>query len=122
MRFLPNMKRYTTILLIILFLSFIWSYETTDPLVNEVQISLFTGDYETALETVNNAIEINPDNYIAHYYKGVVLSSQAYEMEPASARKDVYAQARRSEEHTSELQSRGHLVCRLLLEKKKHIK
>src|SRR5437870_10932152 len=27
--------------------------------------------------------------------------------------------AHRSEEHTSELQSRGHLVCRLLLEKKK---
>src|SRR5690625_5285190 len=27
--------------------------------------------------------------------------------------------ADRSEEHTSELQSRGHLVCRLLLEKKK---
>src|SRR5690625_6110312 len=26
----------------------------------------------------------------------------------------------RSEEHTSELQSRGQLVCRLLLEKKKH--
>src|SRR5437660_3188125 len=30
---------------------------------------------------------------------------------------EVYAP--RSEEHTSELQSRGHLVCRLLLEKKK---
>src|SRR5439155_7941644 len=28
----------------------------------------------------------------------------------------------RSEEHTSELQSRGHLVCRLLLEKKKNTK
>src|SRR5690625_7126276 len=28
----------------------------------------------------------------------------------------------RSEEHTSELQSRGHLVCRLLLEKKKKTK
>src|SRR5690625_6755505 len=27
---------------------------------------------------------------------------------------------KRSEEHTSELQSRGHLVCRLLLEKKKN--
>src|SRR5690625_6203823 len=27
----------------------------------------------------------------------------------------------RSEEHTSELQSRGHLVCRLLLEKKKKL-
>src|SRR5690625_5859595 len=32
----------------------------------------------------------------------------------------VYAfDEERSEEHTSELQSRGHLVCRLLLEKKK---
>src|SRR5690625_6815288 len=30
----------------------------------------------------------------------------------------VMAGALRSEEHTSELQSRGHLVCRLLLEKK----
>src|SRR5207253_3397146 len=30
--------------------------------------------------------------------------------------------ALRSEEHTSELQSRGHLVCRLLLEKKKNRK
>src|SRR2546422_2780592 len=31
-------------------------------------------------------------------------------------------QRQRSEEHTSELQSRLHLVCRLLLEKKKHHK
>src|SRR5690625_4780763 len=30
------------------------------------------------------------------------------------------ATGRRSEEHTSELQSRGHLVCRLLLEKKNY--
>src|SRR2546429_6193673 len=30
------------------------------------------------------------------------------------------AEERRSEEHTSELQSRLHLVCRLLLEKKKN--
>src|SRR2546422_2205683 len=32
---------------------------------------------------------------------------------------DPLAEATRSEEHTSELQSRLHLVCRLLLEKKK---
>src|SRR6266699_3342158 len=32
------------------------------------------------------------------------------------------ASRRRSEEHTSELQSRPHLVCRLLLEKKKKIR
>src|SRR5690625_6373674 len=29
-----------------------------------------------------------------------------------------HVRSERSEEHTSELQSRGHLVCRLLLEKK----
>src|SRR5690625_6431017 len=34
-------------------------------------------------------------------------------LDPGQMRQD------RSEEHTSELQSRGHLVCRLLLEKKK---
>src|SRR5690625_5829948 len=34
---------------------------------------------------------------------------------------DMIAECPRSEEHTSELQSRGHLVCRLLLEKKKYI-
>src|SRR5439155_14183123 len=33
----------------------------------------------------------------------------------------VLLPAGRSEEHTSELQSRGHLVCRLLLEKKKRL-
>src|SRR5690625_6954657 len=32
---------------------------------------------------------------------------------------DLESFKERSEEHTSELQSRGHLVCRLLLEKKK---
>src|SRR5437870_7324530 len=37
----------------------------------------------------------------------------------AAGRASPPAEAFRSEEHTSELQSRGHLVCRLLLEKKK---
>src|SRR5690625_5381145 len=39
----------------------------------------------------------------------------------ASSRKlfDCETIRQRSEEHTSELQSRGHLVCRLLLEKKR---
>src|SRR5439155_14174857 len=36
------------------------------------------------------------------------------------SRRHARTSADRSEEHTSELQSRGHLVCRLLLEKKKN--
>src|SRR5262245_64990748 len=38
----------------------------------------------------------------------------------ASGRSSAVAARRRSEEHTSELQSLRHLVCRLLLEKKKN--
>src|SRR5437870_6449985 len=43
-------------------------------------------------------------------------------MSPSSpaAFSSLARELKRSEEHTSELQSRGHLVCRLLLEKKKH--
>src|SRR5690349_24217732 len=40
-------------------------------------------------------------------------------MGPTASGKTAVA-TRRSEEHTSELQSRRDLVCRLLLEKKKH--
>src|SRR3712207_7420160 len=39
----------------------------------------------------------------------------------AAPRHVARAPTRRSEEHTSELQSRQYLVCRLLLEKKKNI-
>src|SRR2546422_7766344 len=38
---------------------------------------------------------------------------------PPRGSRDVPPSENRSEEHTSELQSRLHLVCRLLLEKKK---
>src|SRR5207253_11246609 len=41
------------------------------------------------------------------------------EQRSSSGRHARVLRPQRSEEHTSELQSRGHLVCRLLLEKKK---
>src|SRR5439155_19795988 len=46
-------------------------------------------------------------------------------MKPLTGSRVPFAQPeasfKRSEEHTSELQSRGHLVCRLLLEKKNEL-
>src|SRR5690625_5954223 len=46
-------------------------------------------------------------------------TNDAREVEERIEKGDMFAnEAYRSEEHTSELQSRGHLVCRLLLEKK----
>src|SRR5690625_440121 len=50
---------------------------------------------------------------------GEVYFDKSYEGNPlVNAMSVGVVKAGRSEEHTSELQSRGHLVCRLLLEKK----
>src|SRR5437870_1501168 len=49
-----------------------------------------------------------------HGIKGVMLGTAEQFIDQW-----IHAYQERSEEHTSELQSRGHLVCRLLLEKKK---
>src|SRR5439155_21106200 len=53
---------------------------------------------------------------IETYYLNFTTEPHALEV---AARENASSAESRSEEHTSELQSRGHLVCRLLLEKKK---
>src|SRR5215510_15415370 len=50
---------------------------------------------------------------------GPAIGSWNASTPPGRSTRAKPAYRRRSEEHTSELQSRGHLVCRLLLEKKK---
>src|SRR5947209_9619230 len=49
----------------------------------------------------------------------VDVVEQAFQFEARRFRRGLAANPTRSEEHTSELQSRQYLVCRLLLEKKK---
>src|SRR5690625_5697636 len=51
----------------------------------------------------------------------IALGGQLSETVSHSSTRTPVRSLGRSEEHTSELQSRGHLVCRLLLEKKKTI-
>src|SRR5215471_17403794 len=68
-----------------------------DPFVRELQERTFRFFWETA----NSENGLIPDRY------------------PTSSYSSIAAVGFRSEEHTSELQSRRDLVCRLLLEKKK---
>src|SRR5205814_9026992 len=58
------------------------------------------------------------------YYRelGERRSSLPYQIDGVVYKLDDRADQERSEEHTSELQSLRHLVCRLLLEKKKKIR
>src|SRR5690625_6935010 len=56
----------------------------------------------------------NPQSYIAGLSDTQIISQYK-----TNGYQSIKHFNKRSEEHTSELQSRGHLVCRLLLEKKK---
>src|SRR5690606_40399066 len=52
--------------------------------------------------------------------RGMTYKNAAMGLNFGGGKAVILADPRRSEEHTSELQSRENLVCRLLLEKKKH--
>src|SRR2546421_2790053 len=54
-----------------------------------------------------------------HFQRGSLRTSRAASGTRAFATQPTMPSPTRSEEHTSELQSRSDLVCRLLLEKKK---
>src|SRR5206468_8573430 len=54
-------------------------------------------------------------------FRSWLLRDHGLGVDPPQARPQPNDQYRRSEEHTSELQSRSDLVCRLLLEKKKKL-
>src|SRR5690625_5642475 len=68
---------------------------------------------EEALEAFKTDVDLGDHLFV----RGRVIASRRGEL-------SVFADSYRirSEEHTSELQSRGHLVCRLLLAKKKDAK
>src|SRR5690554_7787216 len=61
--------------------------------------------------------------YVLGYFKNLPFAQADFQtdaLNPLMKKgKSATTELRRSEEHTSELQSRPHLVCRLLLEKKK---
>src|SRR5689334_24391335 len=60
-------------------------------------------------------------HYTGHYLSALALMSTSLADAELKARGDALVDiSARSEEHTSELQSQFHLVCRLLLEKKKN--
>src|SRR5439155_26201037 len=64
-----------------------------------------------AIAKADELVRANPNSFMPQQFKNPA--------NPEIHRQTTAEEIWRSEEHTSELQSRGHLVCRLLLEKKK---
>src|SRR2546422_2101213 len=69
----------------------------------------------TFRQPITESIKLTPDSYV-ELACGEALRAMFLEVDLGTEAQSVF----RSEEHTSELQSRLHLVCRLLLEKKKN--
>src|SRR3712207_7679628 len=66
-------------------------------------------------------LKVYADFHAAYGFSWIVTDiDPTYTMgDMARKRQEIVGRLRRSEEHTSELQSRQYLVCRLLLEQKK---
>src|SRR3712207_8612749 len=84
--------------------------------------------YTTLFRSI--APEIAHDDVVAHHRQAEVRDQRdpdargheaLHRLVVVALEHDVRLETGRSEEHTSELQSRQYLVCRLLLEKKKTI-
>src|SRR5690606_959630 len=89
----------------------------------------FNEDEASAIQNAMNLYYLNRAKFFSEYQNDPQAKTQTKELSPGEIRSRVNGLARgvvpleattlRSEEHTSELQSRENLVCRLLLEKKK---
>src|SRR5690625_5746106 len=75
----------------------------------EIEFYLF----EQATDPEAPLVPVDTAGYFDHVVRGT-----AHDFRRAAI---TMLESMRSEEHTSELQSRGHLVCRLRLEKKKKV-
>src|SRR2546422_11494199 len=79
--------------------------------VRRASSSIGIEDSEAVLRAIRLTPPDQPIDLILHTPGGLVLAAEQIAK--------ALVERKRSEEHTSELQSRLHLVCRLLLEKKK---
>src|SRR5690625_6831278 len=80
-----------------------------------LRLSVFRSDKHIYAQIIDD----NAGNTVASASSIALKLSGDKKEQAAAVGKALAEAALRSEEHTSELQSRGHLVCRLLLEKKK---
>src|SRR3712207_9540997 len=90
--------------------------------INATYFLFFNDTATTEIYTLSlhDALPIFPEIAGVMFHEIAARQSPAGALVAAGPRDNPETAWYRSEEHTSELQSRQYLVCRLLLEKKKH--
>src|SRR5690554_7568846 len=81
-----------------------------------------SSDLSASIVTMSVRGTITSRTTVSPHSKIEWMSSRSSSSSTSSSVASSTIESSRSEEHTSELQSRPHLVCRLLLEKKKNTK
>src|SRR5690625_6634884 len=96
-------------------------FDKTYSLLSLLKDELSVGDltYKTNRDFENYCVKSRKVIQVMKDELSVFDANQKLKKQVKDSKRLVADQLLRSEEHTSELQSRGHLVCRLLLEKKK---
>lgn len=64
--------------------------QATSPFVGDIEASLLEGDYESAIESAEEAIEEYPDDPLAYYYKAVALGEYAQSFDDPEERLEHY--------------------------------
>lgn len=90
------MKSLKYILIPFVLVGFLWSCETTDPFVDEIQTYLMLGTYDEAIAEAERQLDADSSNGVAHYYRALAIGSKAQEIEEPSERKPLYEDTRSS--------------------------
>lgn len=81
---------------VLLFFGILTGCETTNPIIDEAQLNIYTQNFDSAYASLDRYIEQNPESGIGHYYKAVAYSQEGPTIEPPSDRKPIYRDFRES--------------------------
>ncbi|MCH2450660.1 MAG: tetratricopeptide repeat protein [Gracilimonas sp.] len=81
---------------VFLFFGILTGCETTDPIIDEAQVNIYTQNFDSAYASLDRYIAQNPESGIGHYYKALAYSQEGGTIQPPSDRKPVYRNFRES--------------------------
>lgn len=96
-------KLLKNLLAAFLFVGILASCETSNPLVEQAQINIFTQNFDSAHAALDRSIKQNPNNGLPYYYKALAYAEEARTIRPVSDRKETYRNFRSSINNAEEL-------------------